>query len=267
MPSRTSTSAARPWSARAEEPRQRAGGVGIVTDPADYGRSSPSSRPTPARSPTKPASIWPEGLRTTPPATIRIANHLTALADDGGTEGLSGAFQSPSTRCRICVTARTPTRAPRSTKEPTPAGAIAATQVQGKELSYNNIADADAAWECVKAFEAEFDSVACVIVKHANPCGVAIAASPLEAYKRPFHRSHLGFRRHHRLQPPWIDGRRRSRQRPVRRSASSPRHTDEALGAVKAKQNVRVLIVPVGAVRQPDYSAWAAACWCKRRPP
>jgi phosphoribosylaminoimidazolecarboxamide formyltransferase/IMP cyclohydrolase len=53
------------------------------------------------------------------------------------------------------------------------------TQLQGKELSYNNIGDADAAWECVKTFE----QPACVIVKHANPCGVAIADAPLNAYK------------------------------------------------------------------------------------
>ena len=52
-------------------------------------------------------------------------------------------------------------------------------QVQGKELSYNNIADADAAWECVKTFE----QPACVIVKHANPCGVAEAPTPLAAYR------------------------------------------------------------------------------------
>jgi phosphoribosylaminoimidazolecarboxamide formyltransferase/IMP cyclohydrolase len=53
-------------------------------------------------------------------------------------------------------------------------------QVQGKELSFNNIADADAAWECVKAF----DVPACVIVKHANPCGVAVGATLLEAYEK-----------------------------------------------------------------------------------
>jgi phosphoribosylaminoimidazolecarboxamide formyltransferase/IMP cyclohydrolase len=52
------------------------------------------------------------------------------------------------------------------------------TQIQGKELSYNNIADADAAWECVKTF----DAPACVIVKHANPCGVAIGSSAADAY-------------------------------------------------------------------------------------
>ena len=52
------------------------------------------------------------------------------------------------------------------------------TQLQGKELSFNNIADADAAWECVKTF----DAPACVIVKHANPCGVAVGGNPAEAY-------------------------------------------------------------------------------------
>jgi phosphoribosylaminoimidazolecarboxamide formyltransferase/IMP cyclohydrolase len=55
-------------------------------------------------------------------------------------------------------------------------------QLQGKELSYNNIADADAAWECVRAFEQS----ACVIVKHANPCGVAIAADAAAAYAKAF---------------------------------------------------------------------------------
>ncbi len=54
--------------------------------------------------------------------------------------------------------------------------------LQGKELSYNNLADADAALECVKAF----DAPACVIVKHANPCGVAVAATIGEAYDRAF---------------------------------------------------------------------------------
>ena len=54
--------------------------------------------------------------------------------------------------------------------------------IQGKELSFNNIADADAALECVKAF----DAPACVIVKHANPCGVAVAESIAVAYDRAF---------------------------------------------------------------------------------
>lgn len=64
-----------------------------------------------------------------------------------------------------------------------PTGSIArATQLQGKELSYNNIADTDAALECVK----QFDAPACVIVKHANPCGVAVADTILAAYERAY---------------------------------------------------------------------------------
>ena len=64
-----------------------------------------------------------------------------------------------------------------------PQGIVATARfVQGKELSYNNLADADAALECVKAF----DAPACVIVKHANPCGVAVAENLLSAYDRAY---------------------------------------------------------------------------------
>ena len=58
-----------------------------------------------------------------------------------------------------------------------------ARQLQGKALSFNNIADTDAALECVKQFD---EGPACVIVKHANPCGVAIGENLLEAYERAF---------------------------------------------------------------------------------
>ena len=65
---------------------------------------------------------------------------------------------------------------------PAPGSLVTAVQLQGKELSYNNIADADAAWECVKSF----NTPACVIVKHANPCGVAVGANALESYSKAF---------------------------------------------------------------------------------
>jgi phosphoribosylaminoimidazolecarboxamide formyltransferase / IMP cyclohydrolase len=65
---------------------------------------------------------------------------------------------------------------------PAPGSLVTSKQLQGKELSYNNIADADAAWECVKSF----NTPACVIVKHANPCGVAVGANALEAYSKAF---------------------------------------------------------------------------------
>ena len=62
---------------------------------------------------------------------------------------------------------------------PAPGSLATFEQLQGKELSYNNIADSDAAWECVR----QFDAPACVIVKHANPCGVAVGVACGDAYE------------------------------------------------------------------------------------
>src|SRR5674476_793885 len=59
-------------------------------------------------------------------------------------------------------------------------------QLLALELSYTNIGDADAAWECVKSFDPVKNGAACVIVKHANPCGVAVGANALEAYSKAF---------------------------------------------------------------------------------
>jgi phosphoribosylaminoimidazolecarboxamide formyltransferase/IMP cyclohydrolase len=69
-------------------------------------------------------------------------------------------------------------------RDPNPAPGTLANWVQhqGKELSYNNIADADAAWECVRGL----NKTGCVIVKHANPCGVALGENTLESYRRAF---------------------------------------------------------------------------------
>jgi phosphoribosylaminoimidazolecarboxamide formyltransferase/IMP cyclohydrolase len=65
---------------------------------------------------------------------------------------------------------------------PVPGTLATFTQLQGKELSYNNLADSDAAWECVR----QFDVPACVIVKHANPCGVSVAGDVGQAYERAY---------------------------------------------------------------------------------
>ena len=89
-------------------------------------------------------------------------------------------------------------------------GVATARQAQGKQLSYNNINDTDAAYECV----AEFDPARtppCAIIKHANPCGVAEAESLVDAYRKALGmRSGIGVRRHRRAQP---HARRRSRAR------------------------------------------------------
>ena len=121
---------------------------------------------------------------------------------------------------------------------PAPGSLVTATQLQGKELSYNNIADADAAWECVKSF----DQPACVIVKHANPCGVAVGDGPLQAYQKAF-----------QTDPTSAFGGIIALNRPLDGAAAeaiskqfvevlmAPGYSPEALAVFKAKANVRVL--------------------------
>jgi phosphoribosylaminoimidazolecarboxamide formyltransferase/IMP cyclohydrolase len=116
-------------------------------------------------------------------------------------------------------------------------------QLQGKELSYNNIADADAAWECVRSFQES----ACVIVKHANPCGVAVADNPLHAYEQAF-----------KTDPTSAFGGIIAFNRPVDEATANavskqfvevllaPGYSSGALAVFAAKKNVRVLEVPQG---------------------
>lgn len=123
------------------------------------------------------------------------------------------------------------------------AGSLSAyTQLQGKELSYNNIADADAAWEAVKAF----DEPACVIVKHANPCGVAVADTPLNAYKLAFATDTtsafggiIAFNRE--VDADTVE----AVTGQFLEVLMAPKFTDKAKEIIAAKKNVRVLEVPL----------------------
>jgi len=133
---------------------------------------------------------------------------------------------------------------------PAPGSLASAEQLQGKALSFNNIADADAAWECVKSF----DDNACVIVKHANPCGVAVGESALQAYCRAF-----------QTDPTSAFGGIIAFNCPVQGPAAgavakqfvevliAPEFSDDAMAILKTKPHVRVLRIalpPGGA------SAW-----------
>ncbi|MBV6273038.1 bifunctional phosphoribosylaminoimidazolecarboxamide formyltransferase/IMP cyclohydrolase [Alcaligenaceae bacterium CGII-47] len=116
-------------------------------------------------------------------------------------------------------------------------------QRQGKALSYNNIADADAAWECVRSFE----TPACVIVKHANPCGVALGTDALSSYSQAF-----------KTDPSSAFGGIIALNCTVDEAAAqainqqfvevllAPSYTPEALAVFATKQNVRVLELALG---------------------
>jgi len=114
-----------------------------------------------------------------------IANYLGAVQDDGNIAGLPRTFNSQYIKAQEMRYGENPHQSAAfyveaGSKE---ASISTATQLQGKELSYNNIGDTDAALECVKQFS---DAPSCVIVKHANPCGVATGDSLLAAYDRAY---------------------------------------------------------------------------------
>ena len=127
-------------------------------------------------------------------------------------------------------------------RQPAPGTLAQWVQLQGKELSFNNIADADAAWECVKTF----DAPACVIIKHANPCGVAVGAHALEAYSKAL-----------KTDPTSAFGGIIAFNQPLDGAAAeavakqfveviiAPSITAEARAVFAPKQNVRLLEVPL----------------------
>jgi phosphoribosylaminoimidazolecarboxamide formyltransferase/IMP cyclohydrolase len=138
---------------------------------------------------------------------------------------------------------------------PVPGSLAQARQLQGKSLSYNNIADSDAALECVK----QFDEPACVIVKHANPCGVALGGSIGEAYQGAFATDPtsafggiVAFNRS-------LDAAtaRAVIERQFVEVIVAPQVKDDALAALAGKQNVRVL-------ETGDWNGYSSRCDLKK---
>jgi phosphoribosylaminoimidazolecarboxamide formyltransferase/IMP cyclohydrolase len=113
-----------------------------------------------------------------------ISNYLSSLNADGTRQPFPAQLNLRYSKLQDLRYGENPHQQAAFYQEasPKPGSLVAARQHQGKELSFNNIADADAAWECVKSFE----QCACVIVKHANPCGVALGIGPAQAYAAAF---------------------------------------------------------------------------------
>jgi phosphoribosylaminoimidazolecarboxamide formyltransferase/IMP cyclohydrolase len=110
-----------------------------------------------------------------------ISNHLSALGDDGAQSLFPAQNNGNFVKVMDLRYGENPHQHAAFYRDLWPVPGTLATfrQLQGKELSFNNLADADAAWECVR----QFDAPACVIVKHANPCGVAQGAACGDAYE------------------------------------------------------------------------------------
>jgi len=207
-------------------------GVGVVTDAAQYASVVAELQRDGALSDATRFALAVAAFN-------RISNYDAAISD------YLSALQPDGTRAEF----------PGQTRDlyPAPGSLVSARQLQGKELSYNNIADADAAWECVKSF----DTPACVIVKHANPCGVALGVDCLEAYTRAFS-----------TDPTSAFGGIIAFNRPLDGAAAqavskqfvevlmAPAFTAEARAVFASKANVRMLEIPLDGVRPDGATPW-----------
>ena len=155
-------------------------GVAVVVDPSDYDAILDAMR-NGDLTPEYRRRLAAKAYGHTAAYDAAISHYLTGAT---GGDALGERYLYAGTRIETLRYGENPHQAAAFYRDQgAPAGTLAsATQVQGKELSYNNIADSDAALECVR----QFDEPACVIVKHANPCGVALDASICEAYERAF---------------------------------------------------------------------------------
>jgi phosphoribosylaminoimidazolecarboxamide formyltransferase/IMP cyclohydrolase len=218
--------------------------VAIVTDPADYAYVLAELRDTGAVSPETRFRLACKAFSHTAAYDGAISNYLTAIHPDGVRSAFPEQLNLSFAKVQDLRYGENPHQSAAfyAELETVPGSLASFRQLQGKELSYNNIADADAAWECVKTF----DAPACVIIKHANPCGVAIAANPLVAYRRAFS-----------TDPTSAFGGIIAFNREVDAATAqavtgqfvevviAPAVSAEARALLQAKQNIRVLLVPL----------------------
>jgi len=233
--------------------------VGIVVDPADYAgvlaelKSGGGVLVDATR-----FRLMRKAFAHTASYDGAIANWLTARGADGAVLGFPDSFHFAGDKVQQMRYGENPHQSAAFYRDEAPAAGSIATyrQLQGKELSYNNVADSDAAWECVRTFA----EAACVIVKHANPCGVAIAADPLAAYRGAL-----------ATDPTSAFGGIIAFNRPVDAATLeavsaqfvevviAPGYTADALAVIAKKVNVRVLEVPLPA------GSLAADAWDMKR--
>jgi len=227
------------------------GGCAVVTDPQDYAAIVEELRNNGGvLSYATRFDLAKKAFVHTARYDGAIANYLTSLDADNKRTTFPERLQLAFDKADTMRYGENPHQQAAFYREPVAVpGSIASyQQLQGKELSYNNIGDADAAWEAVKAFDSSDNPATCVIVKHANPCGVALGATAEEAYRRAFS-----------TDPTSAFGGIIAFNCAIDKATAeavsgqfaeviiAPEITPEARAVFAAKQNLRVLIVPMGA--------------------
>ena len=220
--------------------------VAVITDPSDYalvlreleslaGEVSPETR----------FALAQKAFAHTAAYDASITNYLTSLDSRMQSESFPRRLNLAFERMQLLRYGENPHQSAAFYRDlaPPPGTLAAYRQIQGKELSYNNIADSDAAWECVRTFE----HPACVIVKHANPCGVAIAASLKDAYTRAFATDPTSaFGGIIALNRPIDDTTAQALTGQFVEVLIAPEVSADAVAVLAQKPNIRVLVVPTG---------------------
>ncbi len=195
-----------------------------------------------------------------------ISDYLSSISDDGSQALFAGQSNGRFIKLQDLRYGENPHQKAAFYRDlyPAPGSLVTAKQLQGKELSYNNIADADAAWECVKSFNPASDGPACVIVKHANPCGVALGGSALEAYSKALKTDPTSaFGGIIALNCPLDEAAALQIAKQFVEVLMAPAFSAGALAVFKAKANVRLLHIDLpqmdgtGSAGANDTSAWA----------
>lgn len=222
-------------------------GVAVVTDPEDYpALLAEMSANGGALSLATRFGLAKKAFVHTARYDGAIANWLTSLDENDQPQLFSQQLQLAFDRVETLRYGENPHQQAAFYRDPIAlAGSIANyRQLQGKELSYNNIADADAAWECVKTF----DTPACVIIKHANPCGAAVDANLVAAYEKAFQTDSTsafgGIIAFNRQVDAVIVEAMNARKHFVE-VLLAPSYTDDARQMLASKQNLRVLELPL----------------------
>lgn len=216
--------------------------VSIIVEPEDYGRVLQELNDNDGVvSDATRFDLAVKAFEHTASYDGMIANYLGRVKADGGMEELPRTINLQFNKAQEMRYGENPHQSAAFYTEKTPAEASIATarQLQGKELSYNNIGDTDAALECVKQFE----EPACVIVKHANPCGVSIQGNIMDAYDAAYSTDPesafggiIAFNRE-------LDGETAKAivERQFVEVIIAPKVSEAALAAVAEKKNVRLL--------------------------
>ncbi len=158
--------------------------VAVIVDPADYAGIVAEIKAEGAVSAKTRLELAKKVFAHTARYDGMITNYLTSLDENNERTQFPKVLTRQWEKVQDMRYGENPHQAAAFYREHTVAPGLLAgyDQHQGKELSYNNIADSDAAWECVRSFAAP----ACVIIKHANPCGVAVGMDSAEAYAKAF---------------------------------------------------------------------------------